>query len=257
MSFDKDQSLIIIKRYVEDFDSLEMIAKDYNTYVNKIRRFLIRNNVPIRSNAESQKYALSVGRNQHPTLGKKRTEEEKSKISSGVSKAWENMPDEKREEFKKGAKERWEKLSPEERDELNQSAKKGMQKAAADGSKMEKYLHHELESLGIPIIFHKKGLVGNPNLEVDIFIPSYNTAVEIDGPTHFFPIFGEERLEKTMESDKQKIGLLVRKGISILRVKHISKNASLSKAKKIVAAILEFLDYIGTKEKAELKEIEV
>jgi len=257
MSFEKDQGLNIINRYVNQLHSLEMIAKDYNTYVNKIRRFLIKNGVQIRSNAESQKLALSTGRNQHPTLGKKRTREEKSKIAMAVSKAWSNMSDEKRDEFKKGAKERWHNLPQKERDELNLAAKKGMQQAAAHGSKMEKFIQEELESLGIPVIFHKKGLVGNPNLEVDIFVPSYNTAIEIDGPTHFFPIFGQERLEKTIDSDREKIGLLIAGGLNILRIKHLSKNASLSKAKKMALAIVKFLESIESQTKAELKEIEI
>lgn len=257
MSFDKEQSTNIIDRYLKDLHSLEMIAKDYNTYVNKIRRFLLKNGVEIRTNAESQKLALSTGRNKHPTLGKKRTREEKGKISEAVSKAWSNMSDEKRDEFKKGAKERWENLPDKEREELNLAAKKGMQRAAADGSKMEKFIQAELESLDIPVIFHKKGLVGNPNLEVDIFIPSYNTAIEIDGPTHFLPIFGQERLDKTIHSDREKIGLLLMGGLHILRIKHISKNASLSKAKKMALAIVDFLESIETETKAQLKEIEV
>jgi very-short-patch-repair endonuclease len=256
MSFNSEQQKNIILSYTEDRDSLEMIAKKYNTYVNKIRRFLIKNGVPIRSFAESQKIALEVGRNEHPTKGRKRTDEEKSKISSAVSKAWDEFSDEKKEAIREGATIRWHQKSDLEKEEMALAAKKGMQKAAMIGSKMEHFIQTDLESRKIPVIFHKKDLVKNTNLEVDIFVPSYNTAVEIDGPTHFLPIFGEERLIKTMESDREKIGLLISAGYNILRLKCLSKSVSMAKSKKITDAIVEFLESLGSSS-GQYKEIEV
>jgi very-short-patch-repair endonuclease len=256
MSFSTEQQKSIIISYTEDKDSLEMIAKRYNTYVNKIRRFLIKSNVPIRSFAESQKIALDVGRNEHPTKGRKRTNEEKKKISSSVSKAWDEFSDEKRESIREGAAVRWHQRTDEEKEEMSLAAKKGMQKAAMIGSKMEHFIQTDLESRSIPVIFHKRDLVKNTNLEVDIFVPSYNTAVEIDGPTHFLPIFGEDRLVKTMESDREKIGLLISAGYNILRLKCLSKSVSMAKSKKITDSIVEFLESIGSAS-GQYKEIEV
>lgn len=256
MKINKEETDKIIKYYTEDLESLQMIAERYGTYVNKIRRLLIKCGVKIRTFGESQKLALDIGRNEHPTKGKKRTEEEKEKISLGVYETWENFSEDKRKRLKKEAKERWENKSEKEREELSLAAKKAMQKAAVNGSKMENFLREEFEKVGIPVIFHKKDLVKNTNLEVDIFIPSHNTAIEIDGPTHFLPIFGEERLVKTMESDKVKIGLLMSAGYNILRVKCLVKNVSRAFAKKVSQILISSLEDMSDK-KSIYKEIEV
>ena len=57
------------------------------------------------------------------------------------------------------------------------------------------------------IEYHKKGIVPNSNLEVDIYLPEMGAAIEIDGPSHFLPIWGEEALSKTIKSDNEKNGL--------------------------------------------------
>jgi very-short-patch-repair endonuclease len=256
MSFSDDQIQKIIFSYVEDQDSLSMIAERYGTYVNKVRRLLKRSGVPIRTFSESQKIALDSGRNEHPTKGRKRTPEEKEKISSAVSKAWDGFSDEKKELIREGAAERWHNKTDAEREEMALAAKKGMQKAAVIGSKMEHFIQNDLERRKIPVIFHKKELVSNENLEVDIFVPSYNTAIEIDGPTHFLPIFGEERLIKTQTSDREKLGLLTQNGYNILRLKCLTKSVSVAKARKITDAIVEFLNGLGDSSGV-YKEIEV
>lgn len=256
MSFSNDQGEYIINAYINEKKSLAMIAEEFGTYVNKIRRFLNKRGVEIRSISESQKIALDTGRNEHPTKGRKRSKEEKGKIAVGVAKSWSELSEDKLDKIKDAARERWNNMSDTDKENISQAAKRGMREASISGSKMEKFIQQELEDNDIPVIFHKKGLVENSNLEVDIFLPSYNIAIEIDGPTHFFPIFGEDRLQKTMESDRTKIGLLLANKINILRVKHISKNASLAKAKKIVEYIVGFLETLDIN-KAKFKEVEV
>lgn len=255
MSFNEEQKEHIIRSYVEEKKSLHMIAEEYGTYVNKIRRFLKKCGVDIRSNAESQKIALDSGRSEHPTKGRRRTRTERAKIAMGVSKSWDNISPEELQRRSEMSKERWDNMTAEELEAISLSAKRGMRDASVYGSKMEHYLRECLEEADIPVILHNKNLVSNTNLEVDLFLPSYNTAIEIDGPTHFLPIFGEERLLKTMEADRKKIGLLLSNNINILRVKHLSKNASLAKAKKITEEVLKFLDTLDRK--AQFKEVEV
>lgn len=246
----------IIFSYTEEQESLCVIAEKYGTYVNKIRRLLKKAGVTMRTFSESQKIALDSGRNEHPTKGRKRTAEEKDKISRAVSDAWDGFSDDKKELIREKAVERWNQKTDQEKEIMALAAKKGMQKAAVVGSKMEHFIQNDLEHRNIPVIFHKKELVSNENLEVDIFVPSYNTAIEIDGPTHFLPIFGQERLIKTQNSDREKLGLLTQNGYNILRLKCLSKSVSVAKARKITDAIVEFLNGLGDSSGV-YKEIEV
>jgi very-short-patch-repair endonuclease len=104
-----------------------------------------------------------------------------------------------------------------------------------------------LTKLGYDVIFHKRGLIANQNLEVDLFVPSINTAIEIDGPAHFLPIWGEESLNRHIKSDAQKAGLLMNRGFVILRVKNVIRNLSQKNMRETLAAILQELNKIKKK----------
>jgi hypothetical protein len=41
-------------------------------------------------------------------------------------------------------------------------------------------------------------------LEIDIFIPSLKLAIELNGPIHYYPLFGETKLRKIQAADVQK-----------------------------------------------------
>lgn len=41
-------------------------------------------------------------------------------------------------------------------------------------------------------------------LEIDIFIPSLKLAIELNGPMHYYPLFGESKLKKIQAADVQK-----------------------------------------------------
>ena len=44
----------------------------------------------------------------------------------------------------------------------------------------------------------------NNRLEIDLYVTDLQTAIEVDGPSHFEPVWGEENLIKNQRSDKQK-----------------------------------------------------
>ena len=101
-----------------------------------------------------------------------------------------------------------------------------------------------MTKLGWEVIFHKRGVVSNEKLEVDLFIPSIKTAIEIDGPAHFLPIWGEENLQRHIRADAQKAGLLINRGFVILRVKNIIRNLSQKNMRETLALVAQELEKI-------------
>ena len=113
---------------------------------------------------------------------------------------------------------------------------------------------------GYVIEYHKKGIVPNSNLEVDIYLPEMGTAIEIDGPSHFLPIWGQEALTKTIKSDNEKNGLLRYHGVIVLRVAQKKKTLSKKSMRDTWSAIEAELQKISEKRPSKnnrFKEIEV
>ena len=216
----------IIEEYVDKKRSTYEIAQELKTYPNKIRRALNTLGVSLRDKSAAQTVAIESGRHEHPTRGKSRTESEKVAISNGMANYWGNMEDSERERRSAISKKQWSEMSEEEKANLRKLAAEAVRKASKEGSKIEKFIHQGLTKYGYEVIFHKRGLVANDKLEVDLFVPALKTAIEIDGPAHFLPIWGEENLQKHIRSDAQKAGLLINRGFVILRVKNIIRNLS-------------------------------
>lgn len=237
----------IINLYVGENQSTYEIAQAMNTYPNKIRRILLRNNIEMKDKSEAQKNALQNGTSKIPTLGRKRTKEEKLKISSGLSKSWKKLSDEEYENRVEMAKKRWNSMTELDKKNMIASAIKSIRLAGKEGSKLEKFIYVELTSIGYRVEQHKKNLIQNENLEIDIYIPSIKTIIEIDGPSHFLPIWGDEKLQKQILADSKKTGLILSKGFVIIRVKNIKDSISLSDKEKLKNNIITILSDIGNK----------
>ena len=237
----------IIEQYVNEKKSTYEIAQDLKTYPNKIRRALNTLGVDLRDKSSAQTVAIESGRHEHPTRGKKRTEAEKVAISNGMATYWENMEEDERKRRSDLSKKQWAEMSEEDKANLRKLAAEAVRKASKEGSKIEKFIYEGLTKVGYDVIFHKRGLVANENLEVDLFIPAINTAIEIDGPAHFLPIWGEQSLNRHIRADAQKAGLLMNRGFVILRVKNIIRNLSQKNMRETLAAILVELKKIEKK----------
>lgn len=237
----------ILQMYTEQNKSTYEIAEHFKTYPNKIRRILIKQGVELKTKSEAQKNAIERGIASHPTSGKQRTMEEKIKISSSLQKYWDNMSEEDYNQKINQSRERWNNMSESERTNMMDAAIKGIQLAGKEGSKLEKFLYSELTSAGYKIEFHKKQLIQNENLEIDMYVPRLKTIIEIDGPSHFLPIWGEEKLQKQIKADAHKTGLILSKGMVIIRVKNISDAQSLASKEKLRLDILNCLSKIDKK----------
>lgn len=253
MRFAEDNKDFLVREYVENNRSTYWISEKLGTYPNKVRRALKFLGVDLKSKSEAQSNALKSGRHKHPTKGRKRTEEERIKISEGMANHWENMPEDERDRRIALAKKQWEEMTENEKSELRSMAAEAVRRASQEGSKIEKFLKEGLTSEGYDVIFHMKGLIPAENLEVDLFVPSLKTAIEIDGPAHFLPIWGEDSLQKNIRSDAKKSGLILSKGYCMIRVKQINKNVSEKSKRKTLALILTELGKISKKFPAKSK----
>jgi very-short-patch-repair endonuclease len=234
----------IVKLYVDQNKSTYEIAEIFKTYPNKIRRILVKSGVQLKTKSEAQRNAIESGSAIHPTVGKKRTNEEKIKISSGLKKYWDEMDEDSYNAKIEFAKKRWSNMSETDKQKMMDAAIKSIQIAGKEGSKLEKYIYEELSKSGFSVQYHKKQLIQNENLEIDMYIPEVKTIIEIDGPSHFLPIWGEEKLQKQIKADAHKTGLILSKGMVIIRVKHLSDKACLADKEKLRLDILNCLDTI-------------
>ena len=210
----------IIKMYNEENKSTYEIAEALSTYPNKIRRTLKKHGYELKDKRLAQQNALKSGRSPHPTMGKTRSLEEKIKISGGLVDYWESMSDEERERRSEQAKTRWEEMSNEQKENMRAKGIEAIQRSAKEGSKLERFLLDRLSKLGYEVKFHQM-LIPAEKLEIDLYIPMLKTIIEVDGPSHFLPIWGEERLQKQMNADLRKSGTLLSRGYVVVRVKTV------------------------------------
>jgi very-short-patch-repair endonuclease len=234
----------IVNLYIKENKSTYEIAEIMKTYPNKVRRILIKSGVDLKTKSEAQKNAINSGKSQHPTMGKKRTKEEKLKISSSLKRYWDDMSDDIYQDKIEQSKQRWKNTSEQDKQKMLDLAIKAIRIAGKEGSKLEKFLYQEITAAGYGVEFHKKYLIQNKNLEIDMYIPSLKTIIEVDGPSHFLPIWGEEKLQKQIKSDLDKSGLILSKGMIIVRIKNLADSLSLSEKEKLKLDLLKTLDRI-------------
>ena len=55
-------------------------------------------------------------------------------------------------------------------------------------------------------------------LPFDFYLPDLNICIEFDGPHHFFPVFGEDRFEKTQCHDEIKTKYCIDNNIKLIRI---------------------------------------
>lgn len=237
---EEDKKKIIHQLYIEEKISFQDIALKYGTYANKIRRDAKKFNIKIRDKSNAQKNAIQSGKHKHPTKGQKRSVEVKNKIGSSLIKTWDNLPESKKHERKQKAKELWDSLSEDEKQQRLILANQAVREASKKGSKLEHHILNYLIKNGYKVDFHKEQILSNTKLQLDLFLPVLNIAIEVDGPSHFLPVWGEDSLKKNIKYDNKKSGLIIGKGLKLIRVKQ-KHDFSNARANEISAKIVKIL----------------
>lgn len=216
---DKQKEQILRTWYEELNKSFADIADAWSTYPNKVRRDAKRFKISIRNKSEAQKNALHTGKHKHPTKGQERSSDTKNKIGLGVLNAWETLDDQELDSRKAKAKANWDKLDQNQKQNMQQAAMVAIRESSKVGSKLEKFLLQKLLSAGFHVDFHKEQSLVTTKLQIDLFLPSMGTAIEVDGPSHFEPVWGEQSLKRNIQYDKKKEGLITGKGWHLIRIK--------------------------------------
>lgn len=233
----------VIKLYNEDNFSTYEIAKQLETYPNKIRRILIKHGYDLKDKSAAQKAALESGRSAHPTRGKKRTKQERVMISNSLVNYWENMGDKERNQRIKQAKDNWNSMSAEQKEKMRSKGIAAIRVAAKEGSKLEKIFEQRINDAGYAVKMHEV-IIPAENLEIDLYIPELKTIIEVDGPSHFLPIWGEDKLQKQVNADLRKSGALLSKGYAVIRVKSLGQE-SLAKREQLIEEVISHLHKIS------------
>jgi very-short-patch-repair endonuclease len=247
-------------QYVTKERSIADIARELGTYPNAVRRALIKDETELRSKSAAQALALKSGRAQHPTEGTERPPETRKLISEGVAQDWAESDEEKLRLRSDAAKRQWDAMSREEQEALRAAAAEGIRRTSKEGSRLEKSLLRDLTKAGMKVYFHRDDIIPHPRLQLDLFLPELKTVIEIDGPSHFLPIWGEDKLQRNIKADLTKSGLVLFHGMCMIRIKHLHKNVSAKLERDVFEAVTKTLNKIRVKFPVKTKrliEIEV
>jgi hypothetical protein len=111
-------------------------------------------------------------------------------------------------------------------------------------SKLEIFLEKELKILypNLEIIANGKEAIKS---ELDFYFPQLKFALELNGPTHYEPIYGLEKLTQIQRNDKQKFKLCHEAGIE-LAIIDVSKLSYLTSERKkdFLKIVKEYIDNI-------------
>lgn len=243
---ENERKKIILQEYEKSQKSFQQIATEYETYANKIRRDAKKFNIKIRDKSEAQKNALKNGTHTHPTKGKKRDSKVKEKIGLGVLNNWQSLSEAEINQRKLKAKQQWESLTEDQRQHMMSNANKAVRETSKTGSKLEKFILAELIRDGYRVEFHKEQLLSNTKLQIDMFIPNINVVIEVDGPSHFLPVWGEQALSRNIKYDNKKTGLILGKGYVLIRIKQ-TKDFSKTRSLLIYKDLLRIIKNIEKK----------
>ena len=235
----------VIRLYNDHNKSTYEIAKELDTYPNKIRRALIKHGYELKDKSAAQKAALESGRSSHPTAGKKRTDAEKIAISQSLVNYWGEMSEKEKARRVKQAKNNWKNMSAKQKEEMRSKGIAAIRTAAKEGSKMERWVKERLEDSGFSVRAHVL-IIPSENLEIDLYIPDLKTIIEVDGPSHFLPIWGEEKLQKQLNADLRKSGALLSKGYAVIRLKSLGQE-SLAKREEMLSSVVDEVTKISNK----------
>lgn len=229
------------KHYIEEDKSINQIAEEEKTYANKIRRELKKLGFTLKSRSEVQKQSIKEGRRKPPMKGRRHSFSTREKISQQNHDSWKNADEDKKEKRRQNGRDAFKKKDKEDKAAFVEKGRKALLETTKTGSKLEQGLADGLILEGYHVNVHRKNFFGERELEIDLFLPKIKVAIEIDGPSHYSEIYGEEALEKVRGRDDRKNSILLQNGCVVVRVRNYVRNTTLSVVKDAIALVLPYV----------------
>ena len=233
----------VIDEYTQSLRSTSSLGKELGKNPKTIRDILQRNGVAIRNRSQAQK--IVIERDGPPVKGPRSTEA-KRKISEGVQRHWSSLSKSAeakiRKDLSKRAKKQWSGLSKKEKEDILTPMRIAGRQQAGQGSRAENKIGSLLQESGFKIEKRNRS-VAHP-YEIDILILSEGVAIECDGPTHFYPIHGEENLLKTQMRDGIKDAFITRTGLHVVRIQDFTTSYSRAACRRAVLQLEELMEEI-------------
>lgn len=232
------------EEFVNKQRSTSDIAKELGLFPMQVRRACKKMGFALRDKSAAQ--SLNLQHNGHPLEGTTRSEAEKEKISMGIQSHWESLSaadrETKKEEVSQRIKNSWAAKDDDDKKETIKKLNTNKNKASREGSKLERMIIAELEKHGIHAESRATHYVSEEKFEIDIAIYKEGLAIEVDGPTHWDPIYGEENLAKVKEKDGRKDLMLNGLNWKVLRLVDKSNNPTRAVTRRATAIILDILE---------------
>lgn len=229
--------------YLDKGLSMRKVAEAVGAPLATLSRFMKKHGIIARDKGQAQKNYLRG--HDHQMKGRKHTVETKKQISASLGDFWEGLTDEEREEVKRKIgsawKRKWELMSEQERKLMMEGLSSKAKESQGQGSRLERFIAEELRKRGYFVEERSTNYTAGKDFEVDLALPTERIAIEVDGPTHFLPIYGEEHLERQQERDARKDDMINSIGYSVLRVRDNNGSLSILRINRIEQAIQEIV----------------
>jgi very-short-patch-repair endonuclease len=214
------------REYYDEAKSIRQIATEQETYPSKIYREIKSLGLKIKSKSEVQKVRLETI--PHPTEGKPRTDDEKRKIGKSLSNNWKTLSASEIKDRIEGNLLNFKTMSKTKRQEIQKLAIKEIKKTAKTGSKVERFFLAKLNECGYHTTIHKE-IPLKEKLVVDLMLVEHNIVIEVDGISHYEPIWGDDKLLQQQAADKEKDAILLSCGYTVIRFRLTQKAYNLTK----------------------------
>jgi very-short-patch-repair endonuclease/DNA-binding CsgD family transcriptional regulator len=232
----------IYEHYINQQKSFIQISEETGINHATIRYHALRMGIPIRSRSDAQKLSQENGRAFNPTEGKSLSPAHRASIAKATSEHWKNLPPEEKEIRRQKSLE-YAKNNPDKVEKFFKAGQKAQKRVSKEGSNVEAFLLEELSQLGYWVEPHKKHAIQSENMHIDLMLKKEMIAIEVDGPTHLRPIYGQEDFDRKREKDQRKNGLLLQDGYSVIRI-GVERARSLSAKTLILEELLKAIEEV-------------